>query len=115
MSCEPGCNHSHHGPKTGFGSWRPSEEDPLLTEGAYNQIKEVLNEAELTTEEPVEKSVEKMGKLIPLTRSMVEQLATLVVAMEEYTRRFQQQQKEIETLKLDRIAMRVQMAKKTRG
>ena len=42
MSCEPGCNHHHHLPQTGFGSWRPSEQDHLLNEVAYDQIHEVL-------------------------------------------------------------------------
>lgn len=114
MSCEPGCNHHHHLPQTGFGSWRPSEQDHLLNEVAYDQIHEVLNQAELGAGDPLNKPAENLGKLIPLTRSLVEQLATVVVALEDHSRRVKQQLKENESLKASLIEMRLRIAQKPR-
>ncbi len=113
MSCEPGCNHHHHGPRTGFGSWRPSDEDPLLTMVAYDQIHEVLKEAELEDGDPLYKHGESLAKLVPLTRSLLEQLATLVITLEGFTQTVKNQKKEINSLKLDRIEMLTKLAKKT--
>lgn len=118
MGCEHGCDHHdhhhHHAPQTGFGSWRPTPEDPLLGKKRYEEIHNILNQIPETIGDQTGPLVDALNQVTPITRSLVEQLATILVTLEDYAQRGEDLSRENRELKASLVDMRLKAAAKLR-
>ena len=118
MGCEHGCDdhdhHHHHAPQTGFGSWRPTAEDRLLDKKRYEEIHKILDQIPEILDGQSGPLVESLNTVAPITRSLVEQLATILVTLEDYAQRGEDLAKENRELKASLVDMRLKAAAKLR-
>lgn len=117
MGCEHGCDHDHHhhhAPQTGFGSWRPTADDPLLSKKRYEEIHAVLDQIPEIIGQQSGPLAESLNKVTPITRALLEQLATILVTLEDYAQRDEDLSRENRELKASLVDMRLKAAAKLR-
>jgi len=119
MGCEHGCDHHdhdhhHHAPQTGFGTWRPTPQDPLLGKKRYEEIQKILDQIPEIIGDQTGPLAESLNTVVPITRSLLEQLATILVTLEDYAQRGEDLTKENRELKASLVDMRLKAAAKLR-
>ncbi len=119
MGCEHGCDHHdhhhhHQPPQKGFGSWRPTPEDPLLGKKRYDEILNILDQVPDTIGEQTGPIVDSLNTVTPITRALVEQLAAILVTLEDYAQRGEELSRENRELKASLVDMRLKAAAKLR-